>query len=317
MKRAIFRKGLVIIFLLILMMNFFPITIISEQKSNDYSSSNLLASSPLEYAYKCDRLSHIDENYGNPQAIYVVKNYFSTIAFIADNSGGLVIVDVTDSEDPQFISQLSGMVARYIYVSHQTAYVGTNEDVKVIDVSDLKHPRLRKTLDIPLVNAINGKDDLLVVSALFNGAIFFDISSPSNPVEINGYLGSSVYYDMILYENYLFLCHTSLTILDVSNPSSYSVVSQISVGCPFNSRIFLYEDWIFVFGLSAGIFLIDVSDYSNPLIVDQYNDSGLDYISGFVKNDILYSLTEERLELFELGDFSTIEGSDVLPLSIK
>ena len=323
LKREKFRKGsFLFLFLLILFSNFIPIIKLTIQTESEVSSSlqPLALTNPYyEYQKNCKRLSHIDENYGSPRDIFVQKRTYTTIAFIADYSGGLVIVDVTNPTSPKFISQLTGFTANFVFVSHKTAYVGCfSNKIMIIDVSNIKHPKIIDTLEFSILQGISGNDELLLVSDLIIGLFIFDITSPHKPVELKRYhYENEVYDDMIIRGDYLFLYGRDLIILDIANPTQPTEISKISVNNLYSAQLVLFEDWIFVFGKTEGIFLIDIYDYSQPQITDHYNKSGLNFLTGFVVNNHIYSLTNEGLLIYNGEGLSSLQVFDEFSLPIS
>ena len=322
LKREKLRIGLFLfLLLLVLFSNFTPIVKLTIQTISDDSSSPQLSASAnpvLEYQNNCKRLSHIDENYGSPRDIFVQKRRFTTIAFIADYKGGLVIVDVSNPANPKFISQLTGFTANFVFVSKKTAYVGCpTDEIIIIDVSNMKHPKIVDTLEgFSILWRITGNDELLLVSDLFGGLFIFDISSPHKPVELKNYpYDTEIYDDMIIRGNYLFLYGKELIIFELTDPTKPTEIGRISVNNLSSAKLILFEDWIFLYDFTEGIFLLDIYDYSQPQIIDHYNESGLNFLSGFVAKNQIYFLTNEGLLIFNGEEISSLQIIDEFPLA--
>ena len=83
-------------------------------------------------------IGQYENNTGNTRDVHIVGRY----AYVADDSIGLEIIDISDPTAPFKVGQFDGMGATDIFVNSTLVYIvdGSN-DLKVLDISLLVIPK--------------------------------------------------------------------------------------------------------------------------------------------------------------------------------
>ena len=177
---------------------------------------------------------------------------FGNYLFVADDKNGLLVLDVTDPANIQFVSSLSNYASNVraftieVDETNNIAYVGDYENGLVaIDISDVNNPQLISTLS-----------------------------------EVHGIKNLRVYNDLVFLAGGNF----GVYIVDAATPTSMTVTSNFLIGNDFASSI-VYDstnDYLYVANGPGGLRIIDVSDLSQPELVSDSYESG-------IANDLIYT----------------------------
>lgn len=188
--------------------------------------------------------------------------------YIACSEGGLVVVDVSDTSNPQQIN------------------------VVTFDRPD----RITNTFDVEL----HGN---LAYIADYNGFYILDITNPSSIVTQGSFVDferdNPHPYGVFISGNYAYVCceFDGLYIFNVSDPGTITLVTHYS-GSPEDNLSDQYYDcvveepYLYLGAGGAGVAILNVSDPANPAFVSVINN---DYggILGLVKvDDFLYPFSE-------------------------
>jgi hypothetical protein len=183
------------------------------------------------------------------------------IAYVADGSGGLRVLDVSVPAFPIEIGVLanppSGGSARDVVVAGSRAYVVLGlGGVGVADVSNPAAPAWLGVLALPGATAIDVEvaGGIAFVGGSFGGARVVDFAVPSAPVEIATIAGEA--RDVELDGSLLWLCMSNgVYAYDVSTPSAPALVGQPILSG--RTSIEVRGDLLYTSGL-------EVYDVSNP-----------------------------------------------------
>ncbi|RMF95354.1 MAG: hypothetical protein D6734_05670 [Candidatus Schekmanbacteria bacterium] len=258
---------------------------------------------------------------GDTQEVFIEGN----TAFIADFDKGLVIIDVTNPISPTLLSSYAIEEATRVTVSGNLAYVGkSGGKIKIIDVSKPASPKLLgKTRKFSRPSKIFVSGKTLFVSQRYLYTI--DIEKPKSPSLIKklGYLGGDEnYLDSIFIagKTAYFGSEGSFLIYDISNPESPERFPNIlsnpgsdeeTVGIIYVSGNKAYAAVFGWFDTHTGIAVIDVSNRSNPKLLDIYDDKDAAFSSSiFASNNFVY-LASGKNGLTILEDSSV--ASDIVP----
>jgi hypothetical protein len=188
--------------------------------------------------------------------------------YIACSEGGLVVVDVSDSTNPQQVN------------------------VVTFDRPD----RITNTFDVEL----HGN---LAYVADYNGFFILDITNPSSIVTQGSFVDferdNPHPYGVFISGAYAYVCceFDGLYIFDISDPATITLVTHYS-GSPADNLSDQYYDcvveepYLYLAAGGAGVAILNVSDPANPAFVSLLNN---DYggILGLVKIDnLLYPFSE-------------------------
>ncbi len=228
------------------------------------------------------------------------------IAYVADSQNGLVIVDVSDSNDPKLITSLKDGIGnpQDITINEDLAFIADgSEGLKIVDISNPSYPTIVGAYyDGGYAYGMSVMGNYALIADGEDGLEVIDIRTPENPTEIAGYYISGIYKEITLKDDIAcisncvisegILQYSELCILDISDLTNISEVDVIDPG-DGNGFFYAYISESFGYftlhGQNMRIILIDFSDNSNPTIVGQY-----DVRSGGVPNkmhvmdDILY-----------------------------
>lgn len=98
----------------------------------------------------------------NARHVYAIDDY----AYVADGRGGLIIIDVTDIENPAIISQFdTPEYANAVFVSNNRAYIADGDGgLYVVDVSIPSQPEFYGKLPTSYANGVYVRNDTVFVA---------------------------------------------------------------------------------------------------------------------------------------------------------
>jgi PKD repeat protein len=215
--------------------------------------------------------------------IYVSGNY----AYIANERGGMRIVDVTNPSMPVEVGALEAEWTTWphgIFVEGNYAYTAAHfHGLRVIDISDPTLPLEVGFYDTPgFARAVAVKDNYAYVADGYNsnnsskGLRIIDISDPTTPFEIGIYT-ETLYSptDVAIAGNYAYLADQSngLRIIDISNPVSPTEVGAYDTpGYAYGLTV--VGNYVYVADGGAGLQVLDVSNSTSPTVVGAYDTPG-------------------------------------------
>lgn len=275
------------------------------QNFNTQDDSNIIA----EFSDDCTKLGHVDFNYGTPRDVFIEQRLLKTLAFVADEWGGLVIVDINNLNDPKVLSQYSYIrQAKSVHVMNKIAFVthdwSNDGGMLILDVFNPSKPK--KIIDYTNFSSprsIIGRDDYIFVADAGAGLIILDVSDPSNPHEIFRYkIDNGGVYDIKLRDHHLFLVGSQLEILDISDMENIELIGMYDYEI-YGTKLHLESDLAIVIGWDGSLSFINISDLVNPVEISSYEDASHYYKDGFVRENILYVLTcYSGFILFDITD---------------
>ena len=190
--------------------------------------------------------------------------------FFADYGGGLRIYDITDPENPGQTGSISVSNAWRVDVSGNSLFL------------DIANPNLPDTL------------------------IIYDVSNPANPVMESSMLLPDLIWKVLFYEDHLYIAahEDGLLVVDVTDESNPVQVAMVDL--PDVSDIDIENDTAYVASTDwdGGLVTLDVSDPSNPQVLNIYNPSGW-YHPFYVAVEGDYAYTGENfgdLKMFDVSD---------------
>jgi hypothetical protein len=143
----------------------------------------------------------------------------------------------------------------------------------------------------------------------FEGLRIIDISDPTNPTEIEGYVGSGMAFDLEIVGDLLFMAdhEYGMVILNISTPSNPVFISNYISDCV---HLEIEESIAFIAG-HGRLRLVNVSDPQHPTLLGQTTDSSSTLWDPSVSNDTIYlanhSGDDGELQIFDANDPSNIE----------
>ena len=146
------------------------------------------------------------------------------VAFLADYSGNLIVLDVSDPASPKEISRLAVKYPTAVKTVGNTVYV-TGGELSVVDVTDLAHPAMVTTVDTWGSDAYAVTDS---AGLLYEGGSIYDITAPNAPVhKVNLPITTSSYGAFVDgHTLYLSCANEGFKIIDITDPSAPKLVSS-------------------------------------------------------------------------------------------
>ncbi|MHA1125403.1 MAG: LVIVD repeat-containing protein [Candidatus Heimdallarchaeota archaeon] len=205
-----------------------------------------------------------------PKGTYVDTDYClettanEGILYVANERGGIDIVNVTNENTPVFVSNI------------ETPFTGWATGVTY------------KADHIYFVDAPNGLKG-------------FNVTDASNPIQTLEYGIVGYAFDLAVDEDVVYLSNGNITLstVNVFDPYAPEELGQWD-GYTFTTQIEYYGGYVFVKDM-LGILVFDVTDPSNPEL--HMNLTGSEFVQKFyVNNNTLYILYEDELEIWFIHD---------------
>ncbi len=225
------------------------------------------------------------------------------LVYLVDLYPGLLIFDASDPSAPALVGSYNTPGAAYdVAVDGSFAYVADDDQgIQIVDISDPSNPfrlsRVGYSDDIRNVTVHDGICYGLSSSDLY----IYDVHNPAAPFRIG------VYYvppfeatDSFAVGTTLFLAggRTGVHVLDVSNPASPQLLSNIDTGYASNVRV--RDNQLFVTGADDGLRVYDISDLQNAILLGRVQPS-YTTIGLAVSGDLAYVGTQNGLAVIDIG----------------
>ncbi len=216
-------------------------------------------------------ISQIYDRWETADGIVVVNE----TAFIATHSTGMQILDISDPENPELLGMcenLSGP-ARKIAIQGEGAYIAAGAygegGIYVVDISEP---------DNPFIRGYHPVDDFTSTIAVRNNFVFvndgltlkvFDVMNLDDIRNIHTI--RSVYpFDMVIVDTTLYMADffAGLRIYNISNPRNVSQIGDWGNRMDFSSTIAVQEDRAFITERAHYLYVLDISDPTDPVSID-------------------------------------------------
>ena len=204
-------------------------------------------------------------------------------AYLACNYKGICIVDVSNPFEPKLISYFDTEgQAKTIKVRDKFAYIADWENgFLILDISNPSKPRIvAHCPDIGQAYSITLKDTLAFVGSFNRSLKIINISNPRKPVVLSEFpdgenvYGADAYVDDTLaYINCGFFRdnnHYHFAVVNIKNPEKPILIAGLTMPAT-NVGIVKYQDYIFTNAQDDGIYMVDVSNPTQPTIKGVYN----------------------------------------------
>jgi len=240
----------------------------------------------------------------NPISLYSDSIYADTTIWIINSiaindelaylacQNGFVILDISSYESPVVLSQLiTEEYLEEIVIRDSIAYVGTLDySFLVFNVSSPENPyeigRVDENIDD--VWGLDFYNNQLLVASEDTGGKIFDISDPSNPVELTTMLlYSSTIVDIKARDSVAYVTHPrSLYTFDISEIENPKQLDYLENGG--GVAIAIEGDYLYSLNLDKRMMVVDISDPEDLNVVGYYPlpSVGSDI---YVKDKIVYA----------------------------
>ena len=201
---------------------------------------------------------------GNAVGITVQGRY----AYVADNTSGLRIIDITNPSAPVSVGSRGSIGnVQDVAVAGKYAYVATdNTGFQVMDVSDPLSPRLVSTLDTSgtaVALVVSGKYAYVADSA--SGLQIIDVSDPTNPEIIGNYNTAGTASDLYVVGKYAYVgdLASGLQIIDVSDPTNPKLIGNYNPGG--NTRgVYVSGRYAYIGTDAPSLEVVDIKNPASP-----------------------------------------------------
>ncbi|MFX1532204.1 MAG: LVIVD repeat-containing protein [Promethearchaeota archaeon] len=204
---------------------------------------------------------------------------YGNILFLADNSRGLKLLNITDPMNPVLISQYGGSynLTTDISIQGEYAYIADGMDgLEIVNITN------RSSLNE--VNSwSNGynitnvfiSDNLAFLSVEDLGIEILNISNPLSLSRIANWTNYKKSYAVIAEGKYLFVASEDyqLEILDISDIYNIYKVSEVPISYkPYEIQV--RNDYLYLANGIGGLEIIDIKNIFSPVILSSYYQSG-------------------------------------------
>jgi len=251
--------------------------------------------------------------------ISIWGDYLYVPGVMANHSGGVSVLDITDPTDPQQIAYwpappgYSGVpfnVERYGDYAFVACALG---GVEVYDISQIDQPIALDhwTLWDPMTNPDFGVTNVkiswpyLFAPDRAYGLYVLDISNPTDITEVASCStpGEAMWADISADHDYIYVADFDggLRVIDVSNPLAPGEVGFCEANLERAVHVATHGDSIYVAdGGQIGLHVLDVSDPTAPMEVAYHRTPGVHGHDVAVADGLVYFLDFTHFEIFEV-----------------
>jgi hypothetical protein len=199
------------------------------------------------------------------QGVSVVGNY----AYVVGRcNGNLAVLDISDRTNPVVMGTvgLDGP-GDFISVTNNTAYIGTWNNLQVVDVSNPTNPVPVTSLP-GYITGFSG--NYAFVSSGFSLSVL-DISTPTNPVPITSLNLGDYLENLEIVGNRLYVPNwqNGLMIVDISNPAAPAILGTYASGGE-SEGVDVSGNLAFLSDSKGGLQIFDISTPANPVPLGRY-----------------------------------------------
>ncbi|KPA16560.1 Peptidase C13, legumain [Candidatus Magnetomorum sp. HK-1] len=199
------------------------------------------------------------------KGIEVVNN----LAYVADDSAGLKIIDVNNPFHPVLIKTIDTPGNAYgVAVTGYTVYVADNcSDIHIIDASNLSNPIITDTVDINnCVKDIIVSEDIAYIAKGSYGLHIIDILNSFQPL---GFVDTpDEAYGVAVADSTVYIADddSGIQIIDVSDFSNPYIINYLELS-GYVYDIAISDDIAYVANYYRGVQILDISNPTKPYIL--------------------------------------------------
>ena len=195
---------------------------------------------------------------------------------------GLVICDISNIENPTFVSRLYIPGDNYgIKVADNYAVIfGDHDSLRIIDINDPGNPQVlgKIAIDAEVGNIwIDG--NYIYVAAGYMGMLIIDISDPCSPeiitqFETDGDTEGVVVVDTLAFisERFIYPISKSFQVVNISDRINPFLVGYLTDNIGWNRDLIVEGDYAYLANTFEGFIIIDISNPAQPSILSQMED---------------------------------------------
>jgi len=128
----------------------------------------------------------------------------------------------------------------------------------------------------------------------------FNVSNPSSPQEVGvlSNLDGPLGFDIV--GSYAYLANEGITIVDISDPTAPTIISDLSVTGE-DRRIIVQDNYAYLAGVSC-LTIVDVSDPANPSEISSLNIAGEEAYNLAVSGNYVYIITRDEVLVIDVSN---------------
>ena len=258
-----------------------------------------------------------------PSGVCVSGDY----AYVAAGNAGLVILDITDSENPVETGYIlldqerqGGNHFRHVTIEGDLVYLSCYEhsQINCVDVSDPQRPQIVGRYDTDCyiekyIQASNG----YVYYADEDRLKIIDFSNPGDPVEVGEFQTEHHISNLFIAGGYAYVLDQLdlLEVLDISDPENIRLSGTCEIGW-YLTDVFVTGDYAFITSNRVGRLHGDeglyIADISNPENIRQIGFvpmfSGVDEV--IISGDYAYLIRDDEWQIRLEGELYVFDVSD-------
>ncbi len=228
--------------------------------------------------------------------------------FVADNSAGLQIFDISDAASPQWLAHIDtpGLALDVEAIDQRTFILDNYLGLVVIDNHEVRSPRIVASLSLPgNPRSMIRNGDLILITCQDEGLVIADISNPDQPTLLHILDISSQAQDVALQGDLLAVSNEDglIQFYTMVTPRIFEPRGSIQAQVSYHRKLSFHNGLLLCNGFGHGLGVINVEDPDSPFVQGrQYSSLGL--ISA-------YTVVADRLvaanRMVDLVDFSQPE----------
>ena len=215
-------------------------------------------------------------------AVQVVGNY----AYVADDSSGLQIVDLSDPASPAVVSSYdTPNRAIDICVSGQYAYIADFNSLQIIDISNPLSPTLAGSHPTFRTIAVDVAGDYAYLAGEYTAPTvkIVNIADPSSPESTSAISFSGGAFSLDYSNGYLAVLSNVtepysnyLRIIDVTDPQNPHISGSVRIPGEIEipKDVKISGDYAYIADGGNGLQIVNISDPANPAVVGAYDSPG-------------------------------------------
>ncbi len=255
-------------------------------------------------------------------------------AYVVYSDGSLVVLDISDPNSITPTAELEhSEFLRFIHIQDQLAFISGNNNLIIVDIQDPANPITLSSIErapntaYRIVNATR-QGELLYTAEADNGYRIFDISDPTDPVQLahfdtnfttpNGnFVGLPREIQLIDDTMIIAMSSAGLAIFDNTQPFAPVLVRHAPAVLPQLGSESYYRDFairdnlLYTAAGNAGIRIYDLNDCALPCLADLNNDGQLNFfdVSVFL---VAFSNQEPLADINNDGSYDFFDVSAFL-----
>jgi hypothetical protein len=228
-------------------------------------------------------------------------------AYVAADTGGLQIIDLSVPAQPSVIATWADTVAQDVAIRAGHAYVADLwQGLRVVDISSPESPVEIASLDTP--GFPSGLDLSATTVYLADGSGGFriiDVTDPGTPIELGWLATPGSAYDVAVSANHAYVADSNggLRVIDIANPGNpIEVGAEVSFSAA--QEVVVAGPYAYVAAGGSGLKTVDISDPTSPVVVGSIITSEQAYDLALSNNHVLVAYGEDGLKLYDISDIS-------------